>query len=67
MHRRALAHVRANVVAYVALFFALTGTAVAASGVVITSSRQIGKGVVNSGDIRDRSIRASTGQRARAA
>ncbi len=49
-------HVRHNVVAYIALFFAITGSAIAASSVLIDSSRQVGKGVINSGDVRNNAL-----------
>ena len=54
--RRIGGHVRHNLVAYIALFFAITGSAVAASSVLIDSSRQVGKGVINSGDVRNNGL-----------
>jgi len=56
MPPRIIAHLRHNFVAYVALFFAITGSAVAGSGVLINSSRQVGKGVINSGDVRNNTL-----------
>ncbi|HEY4896301.1 MAG TPA: hypothetical protein VII01_09440 [Solirubrobacteraceae bacterium] len=41
MHRRVSNHLRHNIVAWVALFFALTGTGIAASRYLITSTSQI--------------------------
>lgn len=43
----------ATIVAYLALFFALSGSAVAASGVLIKKSSQVGKGVITSKALKD--------------
>ena len=40
-------------------FFAITGSAVAASSLLIDSSRQVGKGVINSGDVRNNALTSS--------
>jgi hypothetical protein len=56
MPRRISGHVRHNLVAYLALFFAITGSAVAASSVLVNSSRQVAKGVINSGDVRNNTL-----------
>jgi hypothetical protein len=46
--RRLVDHVRSNLIAWVALFFAVTGTGVAASRYVITSTSQIRPSVLRS-------------------
>ena len=59
MPRRLTHHIRHNVVAYLALFFALTGTAVAAAPLM--TGAKIQDGTINSDDIRDRGSTAYPG------
>jgi hypothetical protein len=51
MGRRILGHLRSHVIAYLALFFALTGTAVALPGTNTVFSDDIANGQVKSADI----------------
>ena len=59
MPRRLTRHMRHNVVAYLALFFALTGTAVAAAPLM--TGAKIENGTINSDDLRDRGSAAYPG------
>jgi hypothetical protein len=59
MAKRVLAHMRSHVIAYVALFFALTGTAMALPGHNSVFSDDITNGEVKSADILDNGIRSN--------
>lgn len=58
MHRL-IGHVRGNVVAYLALFMATTGTALAAGPLIITDSSQVADNTITSGHIIDKTINGS--------
>ena len=49
-------HAQANVIAYLALFFAMGGTATAATAVIITSQDQVGTATISSRAIADGSV-----------